>query len=82
MPLMTGCFVLLAVFRTANIVLDNLSHLWPVEVTVDHFHGFVHAHMAGYLAVMLSFHYFQMERGITWDSDLAFAEEYSVFVCN
>ena len=82
MPLMTGCFVLLAVFTTVNIILDILNHLWPVEVTVDHLHGFIHAHMAGHLAVMLGFHYFQTERGVTWDPYLSFAEEYSDFVCN
>ena len=57
MPLMTGRFVLLVVFTTANIVLDILSHLWTVEVMVDHFHGIIHAHMSGKLAVMLSVDY-------------------------
>ena len=41
--ILTGRFVLLAVCTTANIVLNILCHLWPVEVTVDHFHGFIHA---------------------------------------
>ena len=81
-PLITGRFVLLVVFTMANIVLDILSHFWLVEVTVDHFHGFIHAHIAVHLAVMFGFHYFQTERRITCDPDLAFAEEYSIFVCN
>ena len=75
MPLMSGSFVLLGVFTTANIVLDILSHLWPVEVSVDQFQGFIHAHMAGHSAVMLALHNQFVELGITADPDLAFAEE-------
>ena len=80
MPLMSGSFVLLAVFTTANIVLDILSHLWPVEVSVDQFHGFIHAHMAGHAAVMLALHNQFAEQGITGDPDFAFAEEHPIFV--
>ena len=80
MPLMSGSFVLLAVITTANIVLDILSHLWPGEVSVDQFHGFVHAHMAGHTAVMLALHYQFLERGITGDPDFAFTEEHPIFV--
>ena len=82
MPLMMGRLVLLAVLTTANIVLDILSHLWPVEGTVNHFHGFSHANMAGHLTVMLGFHYSLTERGITLDPDPTFVEEYSIFVYN
>ena len=82
MPLTMGRLIFLAVLTTTHIVLNILSHLGPVEVMVDHFRGFIHAHIAGHLAVMLGFHYFQTERRITSDPDLAFAEEYSVFVCN
>ena len=82
MPLMSGSFVLLAVFTTANIVLDILSHLWPVEVSVNQFHGFIHAHMAGHSAVMLALHYQFAEQGITEDPDFAFAEEHPIFVRN
>ena len=57
MPLMSGSFVLLDIFTTANLVLNILSHLCPVEVSVDQFHGFIHAHMAGHSAVLLTFHY-------------------------
>ena len=57
MPLMSRSFVLLAVFTTANIVLDIFSHLWPVEVSDDQFHGFIHAHVAGHAAVVLALHY-------------------------
>ena len=80
--LMMGRSILLALFTTANLVLDILSHLLLVEVTVDHFHGFIHAHTAGHLAILLGFYYFQSERGITCDPDLAFVAEYSIFVCN
>ena len=80
MPLMSGSFVLLAVFTTANIVLDILSHHWPVEVSVDHFHSFIHAYMAGHTAVMLALHYQFAERGITGDPDLAFVEEHPIFL--
>ena len=79
---MSGSFVLLAVFTTANIVLDILTHLWPVEVSVDQFNGFIHAHMAGHAAVMLALHYQFVERGITGDSDFSFAEEHPIFVCD
>ena len=82
MPLVSGSFLLLAVFTTANIVLDILSHLWPVEVSVDEFHGFIHAHMAGHAAVMLALHYQFAERGIAGDPDFAFAEEHPIFVCD
>ena len=82
MPLMSGSFVLLAVITTANIVLDILSHLWPVEVSVDQFHGFIHAHMASQAAVMLALHYQFAERGITGDPDFAFAEEHPISVHN
>ena len=80
MPLVLGSFVHLAGFTTANIVLDILSHLWPVEFSVDQFHGFIHAHMAGHTAVMLALHYQFAERGITGDPDFAFAEEHPIFV--
>ena len=80
MPLMSGSFVLLAVFTTANIVLDILSHLWPVEVSVDQFHGFIHADVAGHVAVMLALHNQFAEQGITGDPDFTFAEEYPIFV--
>ena len=80
MPLMSGSFILLAVFTTANIVLDVLSHLWPVEVSVDQFHGFIHAHMAGHTAVVLALHYQFAERGIARDPDFALAEEHPIFV--
>ena len=80
MPLVSGSFVLLAVFTTANIVLNILSHLWPVEVSVDHFHGFIHAHMAGHAAVMLALHHQFAERGITVDPDFVFAEAHPIFV--
>ena len=80
MPIMSGSFVLLAVFTTANIVLNILSHLWPVEVSVDQFHGFIHAHMADHSAVVLTLHYQFTEQGITGDPDFGFAEEYSIFL--
>ena len=80
MPLMWGSFVLLAVFTTANIVLDILSHLWPVEVSVEEFHGFIHAHMAGHSAVRRALNNQLSERGITGDPDLAFAEEHHIFI--
>ena len=80
MPLVSGSFVLLAVFTTANIVLDILSHLWPVEVSVDQFHGFIDAHMAGHAAIMLALRNQFAERGIIGDSDFAFAEEHPI--CN
>ena len=80
MPLMSGSFVLLAVFTTANIVLDFLRHFWPVEVSVDQFHCFIHAHMAGHTAVVLALHYQFAKRGITGNPDFALAEEYPIFV--
>ena len=82
MPLMSGSFVLLAVFTTANIVLNILIDLWPVEVSVDQFHGFIHANMAGHAAVMLALHYQFVERRITGDPDFAIAEEHPIFVRN
>ena len=80
MPLMSGRFVLLAVFTTTKIVLDILSHFWPVEVSVDQFHGFIHAHMAGHTTVVLALHYQFAERGITGDLDFAFVEEHPIFI--
>ena len=82
MPLMSESFVPLADFTTANIVLDILGHLWLVEVSVDQFHGFIHAHMAGHTAVVLALHYQFVERGITGDPYLAFMEEQPIFVHN
>ena len=81
-PLMTGCIVLQTVFKTGNIVLNIFGHLGPVDVLVDHFDCLIHSHMAGHLAVMFRYHYFHSEAGIIRDPDFAFAEEYSIFVCN
>ena len=82
MPLVMGCFVLLAVFITANIVLNIFGHFRPVDVSVDHLDGSIHTHVAGQLALLFGFHYFHMEAGIIRDPEFAFAEEYSIFVCN
>ena len=81
MPLVTGCFVRLAVFTTANIVLNIFGRLRLVEVSVDHFDGFILIHVSGHLAVLFGFHYFHTEAGIIRDPDFAFAVEYSIFVC-
>ena len=80
MPHMSGSLVLLAVFTTANIVLDILSHLWPVEVSVYQFLGLIHAHMAGHAAIVFALYYQFAERGITGDPDFAFSEEHPIFV--
>ena len=77
---MSGSLVPVAVFTTMKIVLTILSHFWPVEVSVDQFHGLIHTHMAGHMAVVLAPHNQFMEQGITRDPDFAFAEEHPIFV--
>ena len=64
MPLVTGRFVLLTDFTTANIVLHLLGHFKLVEVSDDHFDGVIRNNMAGNLAVMFGFRYFYTESRI------------------
>src|SRR6266550_361392 len=73
MPLVTGCFVSLAVITTAHKVLDFFCHSRPVEVAADYLGGLIHAHMTGHGAIMLAFHDQFLQRGISWDPDFALA---------
>src|SRR6266550_4442317 len=69
MPVVTGCFVSLAVIATAYKVLDFFGHARPVEVSADYLGGLVHTHMTGHGAIMLALHDQFLEQGISRDPD-------------
>ena len=80
MPLVSGRLVPLAIIAAANIVLDLLSHPWPVEVPTDHLNGFIHPHMTGDHTVMFALKDKLLKGLVVWDPDLALTVEHTVSV--